>query len=147
MWKITSSQVSPDGSYATFSIEKSGNFLNKENAVRVGGLVQVWVSEEVKELSSKVLVGGDAVQSGLYTITAKTVKNAKGAERTELLVVGNQHIMKEVVVRKSGKQIYNWISDVKENSKMITFDKLEGDIEVIIFYWPNLTKKSVRFSK
>ena len=147
MWKLGRYSVRSDGTQAQFTILKNGEFLHKVDAVKVSGSIKLWTAAETKELIQKVVVDGDSETLGLYSIEAKTIRASSGVDMTELKVGGNQKFMKDVRVTKSGKRLHMKWSSNKKESKILAFDKVDGEIKVAITYWAKLTKMKVNFSK
>ena len=145
-WKLGSfPKVSDDGTQASFSIHKKGDYLAKVDNIKAEGSVELYTGGETKTLIQKINVGDEPVDMGPFKVNGGKSKGFFGGEG--LHVKGEINKIKEVKVLQNGKELDRQGSSWSGDSKTFNFKGLKGEIEISIIYWPDLKKTEVSFSK
>ena len=145
-WKLGSfPKVGEDGTEASFSIHKKGDYLGKVDNIKAEGSVLLFTGGETKTLTQKIKVGDKAIEMGPLKVHAGKAKGGFGGEG--LHVRGDIKKIKELKVLQDGKELDSNGSSWFGNSKTFDFKELKGEIEVSLTYWTDLKKIEVSFSK
>ncbi len=143
-WKLGSfPRVSKDGTQASFSIQKKGDYLGKVDGIKAEGSVVLYTGGETKTLTQKINVGDKAVKVGEFTV--KAGKGRFGSEGAT--VSGDIKKIKDLKVLVKGKELDSNGSSWSDDSKTFDFKGLKGEVEISLTYWPDLKKTEVPFSK
>ena len=145
-WKLGSfPKVSDDGTQASFSIHKKGDYLGKVGSIEAEGTVVLYTGGETKTIEQKVKVGDKAVEVGPFKVNAGKSKGFFSGEGVH--VKGDIKKIKEVKVIQKGKKLDDQGSSWSDGSKTFNFKDMKGEVEISVTYWPDLKKTEVSFSK
>ncbi len=145
-WKLGSfPKVNDDGTQASFSIQKKGDFLGKVDNIKAEGSVILYTGGETKTITQKVKVGDKAVEVGPFKVNAGKSKGFFGGEG--LHIKGEIKKIKQVKLLQNGKKLDGQGSSWSGDSKTFNFKGLKGEVEITLVYWPDLKKTEVSFSK
>jgi hypothetical protein len=145
-WKLGSfPKVGDDGTQASFSIQKKGDYLGKVDKIKAEGSVLIFTGGETKTLTQKMKVGDKVIEVGPFKVNAGKAKGMFGGEGVH--VRGDIKKVKELMVLQYGKKLESNGTSWSGDSKTFNFKDLKGEVEVSLTYWPNLKKTEVKFSK
>lgn len=144
-WKLGAfTRVNPDGTLATFSVTKKGEYVGKEGEVRVKGSLTIVTGQNTKtetftlnKKAAPVVVNDMKVSLG--------EKNVFGGQGVK--VNGDFSCIKSIVVKQDGKELDDSGTSWSGQKKTYQFSGIEDGAEVSLTYWTDIEEKTIEFEK
>lgn len=146
-WKLGSfPKVSNDGTQASFSITKKGDFIDKLDSIKAAGSVTIFTGTTTETQKHIFEKKGEKAKIGPFTVSIGG-KSGGFFSGKGVHIKGKHSTIKKVVVMQDGKELDSNGSSWANDSKTIDFENIKPGAEVSITYWPKLEQKVITFSK
>jgi len=143
-WKLGSwPRVSDDGTMASFTIQKRGNYINKLDKVKVEGSLSIVIGLD-SEKKTVTPVEGEKVDLGPFKIEMNT---GDGNWDNYIKINGDVNKIISTKCTVDGKTLSNNGGGSSDDYKKIYFKGLEEGAEFEIKYWTNTENKTVTFKR
>lgn len=144
-WKLGSfPKVSKDGTQASFTITKKGNFMNKLDALKVAGSIALNSAEKTEKVTAAVTVKEEQ-NLGPYTVQLKIKAGAEWGNG--VTVKGKLENVKEVTVKQGDKVLKSSGWGGFNQQRTYNFKGIKDGAQVSIEYWGDTKKVTYKFSK
>lgn len=138
-WKCGSfPRISKEGEAASFVIEKKGDFIGKENDIKVQGTIEIQTGTKLIPKSFSLMSYDEPFRMDDFVFTLLEDK---------LKVEGNHKLIKEITVEYNNKVIDNRGSSWSSDTKTYNYKGIGKGVKISFSYWDGLVTRTVKFSK
>ncbi len=145
-WKMGPfANVSKDGTQASFSISKKGDFVNKSSEVKVAGSIIIITGSDIDKKSAMVSTNSE-IDIGPFKAQLKLNEGTKWGDNG-IIIKGNLDSIKTIHAKVNGKMVKSNGWSGSNGMRVFIVKGLEDNTEVEIEYWKTKGEKVITFSK
>ncbi|MGJ8656774.1 MAG: hypothetical protein ACSHX6_10000 [Akkermansiaceae bacterium] len=138
-WKCGSHpRIANEGEAAAFIIEKKGDFIGKENDIKVTGTIDIQTGTKLVPKSFSLMSYDEPFRMDDFVFTLLEDK---------LKVEGNHKLIKEITVKHNDKILNTHGASWSNDTKTYNYKDIGKGAKISFSYWDGLVTRKVKFSK